>query len=134
MKLLNKALMGRSGTASVNSKHGLLLTGLVTVFLSVLLASPVMAQSDRNDDRKTKQTVAMSQPVYEALLEIQELVEVDDYANAQIKIERDYHGVFFDRSVTRTYDYRPEAPYRYTRSTVIRRGLFRPRTVVRHWR
>ena len=86
MKLLNKALMGRSGTASVNSKHGLLLTGLVTVFLSVLLASPVMAQSDRNDDRKTKQTVAMSQPVYEALLEIQELVEVDDYANAQIKI------------------------------------------------
>jgi tetratricopeptide (TPR) repeat protein len=70
----------------VNSKHGFWLAALGTVFLSVFLTSPVMAQSSEQDDRKTKQTVAMSQPVYEALLEIQELVEAEDFANAQIKI------------------------------------------------
>ncbi len=78
--------MSRSSTASVNSKHGFWLAALGAVFLSVFLTSPVMAQSSEKDDRKTKQTVAMSQPVYEALLEIQELVEAEDHANAQIKI------------------------------------------------
>jgi tetratricopeptide (TPR) repeat protein len=59
----------------------LLLSGF-TLILSVLLASSAAAQDDGGDDRKTKQTVAMSQPVYEKLMEIQEFVEAEDFANA----------------------------------------------------
>ena len=44
-----------------------------------------MAQ-DEKKERKTKETVAMSQQVYEALTEIQELVEANDYATAHKKI------------------------------------------------
>lgn len=76
MKSLNK----------VNSKRNLWLIAIVSVFLSVFLTSPVLAQDDKKSDRKTKQTVAMSQQVYEALLEIQELVEAENYAEAQVKI------------------------------------------------
>jgi tetratricopeptide (TPR) repeat protein len=47
----------------------------------------VMAQEDDGSDRKTKETVAMSQQVYEALTEIQELVEAKDYATAQRMID-----------------------------------------------
>ena len=73
-------------TSSANSTGKLwLLTGLA-VFLSVLLASPAMAQKDKKDERKTKQTVAMSQPVYEKLMEIQEFVEAEDFPNAQAAI------------------------------------------------
>jgi len=60
------------------------MTGLA-VCLSVLMTAPVIAQ-DNDGDRKTKQTVAMSQPVYEALMEIQEQVEAEDFANAQAGI------------------------------------------------
>ena len=59
--------------------------GILTVSLSVLLVSPVYAQDD-DKERKTKQTVAMSQPVYESLMEIQELVEAEDFRTAQEKI------------------------------------------------
>jgi len=64
-----------------------LLTGL-TLLLSLLLAFPAMAQKkdDKKDDRKTKQTVAMSQPVYEKLIEIQEFVEAEDFGSAQYAI------------------------------------------------
>ena len=41
----------------------------------------------QNKERKTKQTVAMSQKVYEKLIEIQELVEAKNYANAQRLID-----------------------------------------------
>ena len=75
MKLLNK-----------NPRRNLWLAAVISVFLSVFLTSTVSAQSDNDDERKTKQTVAMSQQIYEALLEIQELVEADDFANAQSKI------------------------------------------------
>ena len=71
---------------SVDSKRNLCLVAVISVFLSVFFTSPVTAQSENKNERKTKQTVAMSQPVYEALLEIQELVEADDFANAQTKI------------------------------------------------
>lgn len=48
-----------------------------------------MAQkkTDPEDTRKTKETVAMSQAVYEKLTEIQEMVEAKDYASAQRLIE-----------------------------------------------
>ena len=50
-------------------------------FLLVSLAGPVLAQD--KDERKTKETVAMSQQVYEQLTEIQEMIEAKDYASAQ---------------------------------------------------
>ncbi len=70
-------------TTSANSgRKRWILTGF-TLLLSVVLASSAAAQKDKKkDDRKTKQTVAMSQPVYEKLMEIQEFVETEDFANA----------------------------------------------------
>lgn len=47
--------------------------------MSLALASPALAQQ-KKEERKTKQTVAMSQSVFEKLTEIQELVEANDYA------------------------------------------------------
>lgn len=57
---------------------------IVTVLTGALLlgsASGIFAQD--KEQRKTKETVAMSQGVYEKLTEIQELVEAKDYATAQ---------------------------------------------------
>jgi len=69
MKLLNKSL-------------------LVTTLLSVMLASAAVAQDkDDGSERKTKETVAMSQQVYESLVEIQEFVEADDFQPALAKIK-----------------------------------------------
>jgi tetratricopeptide (TPR) repeat protein len=45
------------------------------------LSTAAMAQ-EKKEERKTKETVAMSQQVYEKLTEIQELVEAKDYATA----------------------------------------------------
>jgi tetratricopeptide (TPR) repeat protein len=53
---------------------------VLTVCLSLLLAFPVLAQDDEGSSRKTKQTVAMSQKVFEKLTEIQELMEAKNYA------------------------------------------------------
>ena len=47
----------------------------------------VLAQEDDGSERKTKETVAMSQQVYEQLTEVQELVEAKDYAKAQVMID-----------------------------------------------
>lgn len=81
MKLLNNSLM--MGSASATPARKLWLAVGFTVILSMLLASPAMAQRAAQDkgERKTKQTVAMSQPVYEALMEIQELVEAEQFAD-----------------------------------------------------
>ena len=86
MKLLNRSLMVR--TASANSTRKIWLTTGFAMIISLLLASPVAAQrgDDKDKERKTKQTVAMSQQVYESLTEIQELVETDQFAEAQKKI------------------------------------------------
>ena len=82
MKLLNKNLMvAKTSTASAHKRW--LVTGFI-ILLAVLVASPVSAQ--KKSTRKTKQTVAMSQQVYEALTKIQELVETDEHAAAQAKI------------------------------------------------
>jgi tetratricopeptide (TPR) repeat protein len=42
---------------------------------------------EKKKEKKTKETVAMSQQVYEKLTEIQELVEAKDYASAQVLID-----------------------------------------------
>ena len=47
----------------------------------------VLAQENDGSERKTKETVAMSQQVYDQLMEIQELMEAKDYAKAQVKID-----------------------------------------------
>ncbi len=84
MKLLNKSLMVRNAAAKPTYKPWLITTA--AILLSVLLTSPVAAQDKK--ERKTKTTVAMSQPVYESLMEIQEFVEAEDFANAQVAIKK----------------------------------------------
>jgi tetratricopeptide (TPR) repeat protein len=80
MKLLNKNLMLRKPWLAAG----------FAAFLAVLVASPVTAQEKK--ERKTKQTVAMSQQVYEKLMEIQEFVEADQHAEAQAKIKEIQQG------------------------------------------
>jgi tetratricopeptide (TPR) repeat protein len=61
-----------------------------SIFAAILLASAAgvaLAQEDREKERKTKETVAMSQQVYELLTEIQALVEAKDFATAQRQID-----------------------------------------------
>jgi tetratricopeptide (TPR) repeat protein len=68
---------------------------IVVGFLSFCLigvSSQALAQQKAGKDRKTKQTVAMSQKVYESLTEIQELVEIKSYAEAQRLIDRMNQG------------------------------------------
>lgn len=88
MKLLNRNV--NVGKTSANSKRRHWLVSGLIVLLSVSLASTATAQakrSDEKDDRKTKKTVAMSQPVYEKLTEIQELIEAEDISTALVKIK-----------------------------------------------
>ncbi len=66
-------------------KMNLIIAGLLSVCLAGV-SSHVLAQ-DKDKGKKTKQTVAMSQKVYEKLTEIQELVEEKNYANAQRMID-----------------------------------------------
>ena len=57
---------------------------IVAVILAGLLSfSQSATAQEEKKTRKTKETVAMSQQVYEKLTEIQELVETKDYATAQ---------------------------------------------------
>jgi len=84
MKLLNKILQVlRSSPHPVCERC--LFAGLA-ILLVVVLASPAVAAQEKKT-RKTKQTVAMSQQVYEKLMEIQELVEADQHSQAQAKIK-----------------------------------------------
>ncbi|MEJ8569215.1 tetratricopeptide repeat protein [Elongatibacter sediminis] len=54
-------------------------TSLILAGFLLTAAATAVAQ----EDRKTKQTVAMSQQTYEKLTEVQELVEAKDYAGAE---------------------------------------------------
>ena len=56
-----------------------------------MLASPAFAE-DEGKERKTKETVAMSQQIYEALTEIQEFVEAEDFQPALEKIRELQNG------------------------------------------
>ncbi|MGA9575898.1 MAG: tetratricopeptide repeat protein [Lysobacterales bacterium] len=80
-------------TTSANSKRNHWLLGGLSILLSLTLASAAIAQS--NDDeskRKTKETVAMSQQIYESLVEIQALVEAEDYQGALDSIRELQNG------------------------------------------
>lgn len=82
MKLLNESLI--VDTTSANSKLKTWLLPVFTVLLSVTLAATAIAQDGKKEgaERKTKETVAMSQQVYESLTAIQELVEAENYPPA----------------------------------------------------
>jgi len=61
-----------------------LIVAIVAGALLLGSASDIFAQKKKDgSEKKTKETVAMSQAVYEDLTEIQELVETKDYASAQ---------------------------------------------------
>jgi tetratricopeptide (TPR) repeat protein len=64
-------------------------SSLIGLILGCILltgvSNPAFAQE--NKERKTKETVAMSQQVYEKLTEIQELIEGKDYASAERMLE-----------------------------------------------
>ncbi len=62
-----------------------LIIAIISASLSLGLTGTAFAQ--KGDDKKTKETVAMSQSVYESLTEIQELIETKDYASAQRLID-----------------------------------------------
>jgi tetratricopeptide (TPR) repeat protein len=49
----------------------------------LLLSAGSAVEAQQEDDRKTKQTVAMSQQVYEQLTKVQELVEANNYNDAE---------------------------------------------------
>jgi len=66
-------------------KMKLIIAGFLSICL-VGISGHALAQ-DKDKGKKTKQTVAMSQKVYEKLTEIQELVEAKNYANAQRLID-----------------------------------------------
>lgn len=76
MKLLNKSLIRK-----------IWLVPALTGVFSVMLASTAIAQDDSKKERKTKETVAMSQQVYESLVEVQELVEAEDFPPALEKLQ-----------------------------------------------
>lgn len=62
-----------------------MIPAMVCGFLLIGVSGAALAQE--GGERKTKETVAMSQQVYEKLAEIQELIENKDYASAQRAIE-----------------------------------------------
>ncbi|MBT8054818.1 MAG: tetratricopeptide repeat protein [Xanthomonadales bacterium] len=65
------------------------LSNLIVALIAgaMLLGAAEISFAQQKDEKKTKETVAMSQSVYEKLTEIQELVEAKDYASAQRLIE-----------------------------------------------
>ena len=63
-----------------------LIVAVLTGAMLLGAAGGAFAQKDKKQ-KKTKETVAMSQQVYEKLTEIQELVEAQDFASAQVLID-----------------------------------------------
>ncbi len=63
------------------------LTVVIITGALLLGTTGIAVAADDENTRKTKETVAMSQQVYEKLTEIQELIEAKDYASAQRLIE-----------------------------------------------
>ena len=92
MKLLNKSLTVRKVSENSTCKPRSGKNWLLPTFsalLSVMLATSAIAQKkNEKSDRKTKETVAMSQQVYESLVEVQELVEADDFQTALAEIQK----------------------------------------------
>ncbi len=69
------------------SKMNLIVASFLSICLLGVSTQSLAQTKDKDKSRKTKQTVAMSQKVYEKLTEIQELVEEKNYANAQRLID-----------------------------------------------
>jgi len=67
-------------------RPGGLIRCALTLCLVVTFIAPASAQQDSDSERKTKQTVAMSQKVYEKLTEAQEMMEAKDYAGGHAAI------------------------------------------------
>jgi len=88
MKLLSKNLM--SPASSISRMGKVWLHAVFIALLASFIAAPAGAQNKK--ERKTKQTVAMSQQVYEKLMAIQEKVEADDFAGAQNDIRDIQNG------------------------------------------
>ncbi len=63
-----------------------LIVAFLFCFMVLAMAGGVFAQEGKSK-KKTKETVAMTQQVYEKLTEIQELIESKDYASAQRLID-----------------------------------------------
>ena len=68
-------------------KMNLIVAGFLSFCLVGISGQALAQKAKKEDNRKTKQTVAMSQKVYEKLVEIQELVEAQGYASAQLLID-----------------------------------------------
>ena len=68
MKLLSKTPMG-STPSWLPGRKGLM-RAVCIALLAIFVASPLYAQ-EKKEERKTKQTAAMSQQVYEELMKIQ---------------------------------------------------------------
>jgi tetratricopeptide (TPR) repeat protein len=90
MKLLNSGSMSRMDKSRIKLSVTSLIAAVLVFSCLLVVSTPAMAQraqaqaeKDEDTGRKTKETVAMSQAVYEKLTEIQELVEAKDYATAQ---------------------------------------------------
>lgn len=78
--------------AKTDTRHRLLttaqsltLTGVLTCALGLAVSGSVFAQE--SEERETKQTVAMSQQVYEGLTAAQELIEAKQYGEGQSVIQ-----------------------------------------------
>lgn len=70
--------------SKVQARH--FLSAPLALVLLAAAALPALAQQEE-DDRKTKQTVAMSQQVYEKLTEAQEMMEAEDLVGAQRRLD-----------------------------------------------
>lgn len=57
--------------------------GLILAGILLLCTGTAALAQEKKEERKTKQTVAMSQQVYEKLTKVQELVEAKDYSGAE---------------------------------------------------
>ena len=64
-----------------------LIAAIAATALLICSAASLWAQDSDEDKSRTKETVAMSQQVYEKLVEIQALIEAKDYATAQRQID-----------------------------------------------
>lgn len=89
MKSLNKRMLVVAAS-KISIRKLWSFAGLAILVLA--LAAPASAQKNKKKTRKTRQTVAMSQPVYEKLIEIQELVEAENYAESEAKIRELQQG------------------------------------------
>ncbi len=73
--------------AKTTRKQRLLRTALSVALSSALGLAVALPAAAQDGERETKQTVAMSQQVYEGLTAAQELVEAKQYADAKVAID-----------------------------------------------